>query len=84
LIKIEDDGPGFPAESLPFIFEKFYRLPKSKTGGVGLGLSIARGFVDAHGGTITAENRAGGGARFVIRLPLATVPVTPEMVEIGE
>jgi two-component system sensor histidine kinase KdpD len=82
VIKIEDDGPGFPVESLPFIFDKFFRLPKSKTGGVGLGLSIARGFVDAHGGAITAENRDGGGARFVIRLPLAMVPVTPDLLEI--
>jgi two-component system sensor histidine kinase KdpD len=52
------------------IFEKFYRGDGRKTGGLGLGLSIARGFVEAHGGKLTAENRDGGGARFTISLPV--------------
>ncbi len=51
-------------------FEKFYRGDERKTGGLGLGLSIARGFVEAHGGRLTAENRDGGGARFTISLPV--------------
>jgi two-component system sensor histidine kinase KdpD len=78
---IEDEGPGFPPEALPHLFEKFYRLPKMKTGGIGLGLSIARGFVEAHGGAIAAENRNGKGARFLIRLPFSTAPATPKEIE---
>lgn len=66
---IADNGPGLPKESLPRIFEKFYRAPGTGAGGTGLGLSIAQGFVQAHDGTIGAENRAGGGAQFTIRLP---------------
>jgi two-component system sensor histidine kinase KdpD len=52
------------------VFEKFYRGDGRKPGGLGLGLSIARGFVEAHGGSLTAENRDGGGARFTISLPV--------------
>jgi two-component system sensor histidine kinase KdpD len=52
------------------VFEKFYRGDDRKTGGLGLGLSIARGLIEAHGGRLTVENRDGGGARFVIRLPV--------------
>ena len=62
--------PGLPAEAAERVFEKFYRGDDRKTGGLGLGLSIARGFVEAHGGKLTAENRDGGGARFVISLPV--------------
>lgn len=69
-ISVEDSGPGIPPEHLDAIFEKFFRLPGTPTGGTGLGLSISRGLVEAHGGTITAENRPEGGMRFIIRLPL--------------
>jgi two-component system sensor histidine kinase KdpD len=72
IIKIADNGPGFPAESLPKLFQKFYRIPGSKTGGTGLGLSIAKGFIDAHKGSITAGNRSKGGACFTIKIPLLT------------
>lgn len=67
---IEDGGSGIPPDKLEAIFDKFYRLPGTPTGGTGLGLSISRGLVEAHGGTLTAENRAEGGARFTIRLPI--------------
>jgi len=77
VISVSDRGPGFPVESVDRLFEKFYRGDGRKTGGLGLGLSIARGFVEAHGGKLTAENRDGGGARFTIRLP---VRVTSENV----
>lgn len=70
VVSVSDRGPGFPAESGEKLFEKFYRGDGRKTGGLGLGLSIARGFVEAHGGKLTAENRDGGGARFTIRLPV--------------
>ena len=70
LISVSDRGPGIPPEATERLFEKFYRGDDRKTGGLGLGLSIARGLIEAHGGRLTAENRDGGGARFVIRLPV--------------
>jgi two-component system sensor histidine kinase KdpD len=70
LISVSDRGPGVPIEATERLFEKFYRSDDRKTGGLGLGLSIARGLIEAHGGTLTAENRDGGGARFSIRLPV--------------
>jgi two-component system sensor histidine kinase KdpD len=70
LISVSDRGPGLSSEARERVFEKFYRGDGRKTGGLGLGLSIARGFVEAHGGRLTAENRDGGGARFIINLPV--------------
>jgi two-component system sensor histidine kinase KdpD len=70
VISVSDRGSGLPIESAERIFEKFYRGDSRKTGGLGLGLSIARGFVEAHGGKLAAENRDGGGARFIITLPV--------------
>jgi two-component system sensor histidine kinase KdpD len=70
LISVSDRGPGIPAEAAERLFEKFYRGDDRKTGGLGLGLSIARGLIEAHGGRLTVENRDGGGARFIIRLPV--------------
>jgi two-component system sensor histidine kinase KdpD len=70
LICVSDRGPGLPEESVERLFEKFYRADDRRAGGLGLGLSIARGFVEAHGGKLTAENRDGGGARFAINLPV--------------
>jgi two-component system sensor histidine kinase KdpD len=69
---ISDNGPGFPKDALPKVFDKFYRVPGTKAGGTGLGLSIVQGFVNAHQGTITVENGENGGARFTIRLPMQT------------
>ena len=70
LISVSDRGPGLPVGAVERVFEKFYRGDGRKAGGLGLGLSIARGFVEAHGGTLAAENRDGGGARFIITLPV--------------
>jgi two-component system, OmpR family, sensor histidine kinase KdpD len=70
LISVSDRGPGLSMEATERVFEKFYRGDGRKTGGLGLGLSIARGFVEAHGGKLTAENRDGGGARFMVSLPV--------------
>lgn len=72
--EIEDNGPGIPVENLETIFERFYtQRPRGAAfgGNSGLGLSIARQIVLAHKGRIWAENRLGGGARFVVELPLA-------------
>ncbi len=66
IIRIVDNGNGFPANEIDKVFDKFYRLQNSKAGGAGLGLSIAKGFVEAHNGTIKVQNWQGGGAEFII------------------
>jgi two-component system sensor histidine kinase KdpD len=74
-ISIADRGPGLPPGDEQRIFEKFYRAsaPAARNGsGVGLGLTICRGIVEAHGGRIWAENRSGGGAVFRFTLPIET------------
>lgn len=68
-ITIVDNGPGIPEEKIAHVFDKFYRLPQSRTGGSGLGLSIAKGFVEAHHGSIVLTNLESGGARFLITIP---------------
>lgn len=80
LIRISDTGPGLPPELLPRVFEKFMRAANAPTGGSGLGLAIVKGFVEAQGGSITAENRLSGGALFTIRLPQTEPPPAPEIV----
>ncbi|MGJ3261151.1 MAG: ATP-binding protein [Rhodospirillales bacterium] len=73
-IVIEDDGPGIPTDQMERIFEPFVRLETSRsqdTGGIGLGMSIARDIVRRHGGTITLENMEKGGLRVTVRLPRA-------------
>jgi len=74
-LRICDNGQGMPEPEISRIFEKFYRLPNSGTGGSGLGLSIARGFVEAHGGTVQVANQTGGGAIFTIMVPAETSPL---------
>jgi two-component system sensor histidine kinase KdpD len=72
VVEVADRGPGVPEHDLKRVFDKFYRIPVPEgAGGTGLGLSICKGIVEAHGGTIAAENRVGGGLRIEIRLPLA-------------
>ena len=70
---VEDDGPGVPEESQEAVFQPFRRLETSRnreTGGTGLGLPIARNILRAHGGDVTLENRAEGGLRAVVTLPV--------------
>lgn len=68
IVEILDEGKGFPKEEIAFVFDKFYRLKNSKTGGSGLGLSIVKGFVEAQNGEIHLENRKEGGAKFTIKI----------------
>jgi signal transduction histidine kinase len=69
-ISVEDEGPGFPTDFLPHAFERFSRADNARRGtGAGLGLAIVAAIARANGGTATAENRAGGGARVVLDLP---------------
>jgi signal transduction histidine kinase len=70
---VSDNGEGIPKEELPNIFERFYRVDKSRsrrTGGSGLGLTIAKRFVEAHGGTITASSEPGKGSCFTFTVPI--------------
>jgi two-component system sensor histidine kinase KdpD len=68
-ILVMDRGEGFKYPDIAHIFDKFYRGTDAKPGGMGLGLSIVKGFIEAQGGTVSAENRTNGGARFVIKMP---------------
>ena len=74
-LTVADEGPGIPEADLPRIFERFYRVDKSRTratrdpGGTGLGLAIVKHLIELHGGTVTAANRREGGAIFTIELP---------------
>jgi two-component system sensor histidine kinase KdpD len=75
LVTVADRGPGFAPGEETRVFDKFYRGQEAGTrSGAGLGLAIARGIVEVHGGQITAETRPGGGAVFRFTLPLAAQP----------
>jgi two-component system, OmpR family, sensor histidine kinase KdpD len=77
-IEVADRGPGIPSGSEESVFEKFFRGSNAGGGGVGLGLAICRGIIEAHGGSVRAANRSGGGATFEIELPiLGTAPPFP-------
>ncbi|MBS3786843.1 HAMP domain-containing histidine kinase [Candidatus Bipolaricaulota bacterium] len=70
---VTDDGPGIPEKDLPYVFDRFYRVDKSRsrgTGGTGLGLTIAKEIVESHGGKITAKSIEGEGSTFKFTLPL--------------
>jgi two-component system, OmpR family, sensor histidine kinase KdpD len=71
-VEVSDTGPGIPPNAVPRLFDAFYRVRREGGGpsGSGLGLAVAKGLVEAHGGQITAENRAEGGACFVFTLPI--------------
>ncbi len=74
VISVADEGPGVPEEDLGRVFERFYRVDKSRArdpGGTGLGLAIVKHLVGLHGGEVRAENRREGGARFDVMLPAA-------------
>jgi len=73
-MEIVDDGPGVPAEIISRIFDPFFSTKPSGVG-TGLGLSIVYGIVHQHGGEISFENRTGGGARFLVELPIVNVSV---------
>jgi signal transduction histidine kinase len=72
-VEIEDNGPGIPPDEIERVFEPFHRLEQSRnreTGGVGLGLPIARNMLRAHGGDVVLSNRPSGGLKAVVTLPV--------------
>jgi len=76
-VEVVDTGIGIPADAVPRVFERFFRVDKARSrevGGSGLGLSISRAVFVAHGGDITCTSEAGVGSAFVITLPVAEVP----------
>ena len=73
LIAVSDTGIGIPKESLPLIFERFYRVDKSRSrnvGGTGLGLSIVKHIAEAHNGKVEVESQIGKGSKFIVKLPV--------------
>jgi signal transduction histidine kinase len=72
LIRIKDTGIGIDEENLPFIFERFYRADKSRsreTGGIGIGLTITKSIIEAHGGSIHVASKLGEGTEFSVKIP---------------
>jgi two-component system phosphate regulon sensor histidine kinase PhoR len=73
-VSVQDTGIGIPAEDLPRIFERFYRVDKARSrelGGTGLGLAIVKHIVEAHGGSVAVESRLGEGSTFRFTIPAA-------------
>ena len=71
-VGVEDSGPGIPEESIPRIFERFFRVDPSRSsndGGAGLGLAIAAEIARLHGAQLTVKSRVGAGTRFELRMP---------------
>jgi signal transduction histidine kinase len=81
-VTVADTGTGIPADDLPYVFERFYRVDRSRvraTGGAGLGLTIAKRLVEAHGGTIGVESELGKGSRFTFTLPKTAPPLPQDL-----
>jgi two-component system sensor histidine kinase BaeS len=77
VVTVADSGPGVPDDALPKLFDRLYRVESARTrkvGGAGLGLSICKSIVEAHGGTIAAQKSAAGGLEIVMRLPVVGGP----------
>jgi two-component system sensor histidine kinase KdpD len=75
VVEIADRGPGLPPGTEKRVFDKFFRAARGDSRrGIGLGLAISRGIIEAHGGRIAAANRLGGGAVFTITLPRTGEP----------
>ncbi|HSE22334.1 MAG TPA: ATP-binding protein [Pyrinomonadaceae bacterium] len=71
-VSVHDTGSGIPGEYLPHVFDKFVQVPDAPTGGAGLGLTISKSIVEAHGGQISVQSQIGRGTTFTFTLPLAT------------
>jgi signal transduction histidine kinase len=81
-VTVTDNGEGIPAADVPYLFERFYRVDKSRTrngGGSGLGLTITKRLVEAHGGTIGVQSELGKGSSFFFTVPVDSLPQTPDL-----
>jgi two-component system, OmpR family, sensor histidine kinase KdpD len=83
VISVGDRGAGLEPGEETKVFQKFYRGPRTRPGGIGLGLSIARQLVEANDGELVAQNRKGGGAVFSIRLPITVAMRLPAAESLG-
>jgi signal transduction histidine kinase len=72
LLTVSDTGPGIARKDLPFMFDRYWRATGTHYKGTGLGLPIAKGIVDAHGGQIWVESEVGAGTQFFFTLPAGT------------
>jgi two-component system, OmpR family, sensor histidine kinase KdpD len=81
VLRVTDNGPGLPPGDPRRLFDRFQRGPNAAAGGTGIGLSLVKGFAEAQGGSVSAETRAGAGAMFTVKLPLANLPPVPEEKE---
>lgn len=81
IFEIGDNGPGIPSEYIPKIFDKFFRVPGSPTGGTGLGLSLVKSIIELHNGTIVAIPKTPNGITFKIQLPVNPFPEIPSESE---
>ena len=85
VLEVADTGSGIAPEHLPHIFDRFYRASEARAmPGSGLGLSIVRRVVQAHGGTVSAQNAEGGGSVFRLRLPALPFSPPPEPKAVPE
>ena len=75
VIQVMDRGPGLPHEKLSMVFDRYFQIG-AKSGGLGLELSIVKGFVEAHKGKVSVENRKGGGARFTLTIPSSMLDIS--------
>jgi signal transduction histidine kinase len=80
---VEDNGPGIPADDVPHVFDRFWQAGKTARGGTGLGLTIAKAMVEAHGGRIAVESTPGVGTRFRFTVPVAVSRPIPGINSVG-
>jgi light-regulated signal transduction histidine kinase (bacteriophytochrome) len=73
-LAVRDTGPGIPQEQLPHLFNRYWQAPQNARGGTGLGLYIAKGIVESHGGQIWVESHLGAGSTFTFTLPVVSLP----------
>jgi len=81
VLQVRDHGPGLPPGDPQRLFDRFQRGQAAVAGGTGIGLSLVKGFAEAQGGSVRAENHAGGGAMFTVKLPWTQLPPVPEEKE---
>jgi signal transduction histidine kinase len=74
LLRVADSGPGIPAEELPHVFDRFWRGRTAQAPGTGIGLTVVRELIQAHGGSVHAASQPGRGTTITVRLPLQSTP----------